>query len=131
MAALIYLDTHVVAWLYATGRRGFPEAAIRMLEQTEGLRISPMVRLELQYLYEIGRVAEPALPVVDTMEATLGITICSAGFPAIIKEAEAQPWTRDPYDRLIVAHAGLFDAPLLTKDAEIHRHYPRAVWESA
>ena len=129
MAALIYLDTHVVAWLYAAGSRGLPEAVTGVLEETKDLRISPMVRLELQYLYEIGRVADPALPVVDTMEASLGVTICSAPFPAIIKEAEGLQWTRDPFDRLIVAHAGLFDATLLTKDSEIHRYYPKAVWE--
>lgn len=125
---MIYLDTHVVAWLYGAGPTGFPDAALQLVEETDDLRISPMVRLELQYLYEIDRVAEPALPVVDAMEATLGVTICKASFPAIIREAEQQHWTRDPFDRLIVAQAALFDAPLLTKDAEIHQNYARAVW---
>lgn len=125
-----YLDTHVIAWLYANGSVGFPEGAIQLLEQSEDLRISPMVRLDLQYLFEVGRVGEPALPVVDTMEAVLGISVCSAAFPAIVKEAEAQSWTRDPFDHLIVAHAALFDAPVLTKDSEILKHYAHAVWEA-
>ena len=128
MAPLIYLDTHVVAWLYAGATSGFPDQAIRLLEETDDIRISPMVRLELQYLFEVGHVGQPALPVVDAMEATLGMRLCQASFPAVVREAEERNWTRDPFDRLIVAQAALFQAPLLTKDREIHAHYPRAVW---
>lgn len=128
MAPLIYLDTHVVAWLYAGGVSGFPEPAIRALEEYEDIRIAPMVRLELQYLFEIGRVAQPALPVLDAIESALGMTVCQASFPAVVREAEDQHWTRDPFDRLIVAQATLFQAPLLTKDHEIHAHYHGAFW---
>ena len=128
MASVIYLDTHVVAWLYAGGAAGFPDAALKVLEETEDIRISPMVRLELQYLYEIERVSQPALPVVDAIETALGMTICQASFPAVVREAEGHRWTRDPFDRLIVAQAALFQAPLLTKDQEIRANYPRAMW---
>lgn len=128
MASLIYLDTHVVMWLYAGGKAGLPEQAIRWLEESDDIRISPMVRLELQYLFEIGRVAQPALPVVDTIETALGLVICQASFAAVVREAEAHAWTRDPFDRLIVAQAALFQAPLLTKDATIHANYEQAMW---
>jgi PIN domain nuclease of toxin-antitoxin system len=37
-------------------------------------------------------------------------------------------WTRDPFDRLIVAQAAVRDAPLLTKDRAIRRRYRAAVW---
>lgn len=131
MARVIYLDTHVVAWLYAGGAAGFPEFAIRLLEDTDDIRISPMVRLELQYLYEIERVTQPALPVLDAVESALGLTICQAAFPAVVREAEGHTWTRDPFDRLIVAQAALFDAPLVTRDETIHRHYAEALWDSA
>lgn len=128
---MIYLDTHVVAWLYASGATGFPEPAIRLLEDSDDIRISPMVRLELQYLYEIERVTQPALPVLDAVESALGLTICQAGFPAVVRETEGHSWTRDPFDRLIVAHAALFEAPLVTRDDAIHRHYAGARWDTA
>lgn len=129
MVSLIYLDTHVVAWLYAQGRDAIPAYSARWLEGAADIRISPMVRLELQYLYEIQRVDRPPLPVLDALEAALGLTVCQAAFPAVVREAEAQAWTRDPFDRLIVAQAALLDAPLITKDATIHAHYSKAVWD--
>jgi len=125
---LIYLDTHVVAWLYALGPNALPRNARQRLERADEIRISPMVRLELQYLYEIGRVTEPALTVLDTIESATALVTCRTPFPAIVREAERQTWTRDPFHRLIVAQAALLEAPLLTKDQTIHQHYPRAIW---
>ena len=128
MADLIYLDTHVVAWLYARGGDALGARARDELERADEVRCSPMVRLELQYLYEVGRVAEPALPVMDALAAALGLRMCDAPFFAVVREAENMSWTRDPFDRLIVAQAALHGAPLLTKDETIQAVYERAVW---
>ncbi len=129
MAPLIYLDTHVVAWLYAEGGAAVPGASARLIETTSDIRISPMVRMELQYLYEIQRVTQPALTVLDALTAALGLSLCDAPFAAVVREAEQQIWTRDPFDRLIVAQAALHDAILITKDRQIHAHYEKAIWE--
>lgn len=125
---MIYLDTHVVAWLYAGGGGAIPESVALRLEASEDIRISPMVRMELQYLFEIGRVAERPLPVLDALGAALGLILCNAPFGAVVRQAEDECWTRDPFDRLIVAQARLVDAPLVTKDATIHEHYALATW---
>jgi PIN domain nuclease of toxin-antitoxin system len=61
---VIYLDTHVVAWLHAPGDQPLSAEAIRRIEGAEEIRTSPMVRLELPYLFEIGRVAQPSAPPV-------------------------------------------------------------------
>lgn len=128
MAPLIYLDTHVVAWLHATGDRLLSPGAVRRIEEADELRISPMVRLELQYLYEVGRVGQRATTVLDALQAALGLRVCDAPFPAVARAAEGETWTRDPFDRMIVAQAALREAPLLTRDRILHRHYDRAVW---
>lgn len=39
-----------------------------------------------------------------------------------------ESWTRDPFDRLIVANAKAAGAPLITKDERIRKHYRRAIW---
>lgn len=128
MADLIYLDTHVVVWLYAQGAPALSPRAAYELEAAAELRCSPMVRLEVQYLFEVGRITEPALVVMDELAATLGLRICDTPFFAVVREAEQQNWTRDPFDRLIVAQSELNGAPLVTKDETIHAAYPRAVW---
>jgi len=128
MAGLIYLDTHVVAWLYGLGASALSEAAAREIEGAAEVRVSPMVRLELQYLYETGRTTEPALPVLDALQTMIGVILCDAPFPAVIREAERHDWTRDPFDRIIVAQSALAGAKLVTKDRELHLHYPASIW---
>ena len=128
---MIYLDTHVLVWLYAYGRGGVPEAVATRMETTDRLLISPMVRLELEYLKEIGRVDEPPITVLDALETVIGLKVCNASFHAVVGEAESQNWTRDPFHRLIVAHAALFNAQLITKDDTIRANYLHAYWDES
>lgn len=43
---MIYLDTHVVVWLYAFGAEKLSKRARELMEQPSSLLISPMVLLE-------------------------------------------------------------------------------------
>ena len=45
-----------------------------------------------------------------------------------VEAAERLSWTRDPFDRLIVAQASLAGAPLVTKDRMIRKHFAKAAW---
>ena len=55
-------------------------------------------------------------------------TSCSMPFRDVAMEALQEKWTRDPFDRLIVANAKAAGAPLVTKDEHIRKHYRRAIW---
>jgi len=125
--ALIYLDTHVVAWLYAGQAELLSPKAAKLVE-AEALRISPMVILELEYLREIGRLTVGGNTVVQSLSAQLGLEVCDLSFPAVIESALDQRWTRDPFDRVIVGHAALAASPLLSKDRGVRRHYRLARW---
>ena len=127
---MIYLDTHVVVWLYSKGKSAIPQIAVDAIRAQE-VKISPMVHLELQYLYEIGRVSTPAAVVYDELAGTIGLAICDKAFLAVVTEANKQSWTRDPFDRIIVAQAALSDDSLVTKDAIIHKHYPNTLWDNS
>lgn len=130
MAPLIYLDTHVAAWLYG-GRTDLLPQGVQALLEEHDLLISPAVLLELQYLYEIRRTAAPGQEVVDTLQRDLGLTICDLPFREVARVALTQSWTRDPFDRLIVSQAILRGLPLLTKDRPIHENFSEALWPSA
>jgi PIN domain nuclease of toxin-antitoxin system len=125
--AVIFLDTHATVWLYAGEVERFPRRAQARLE-TEALVISPIVVLELQYLHEVGRVIDGPTLIVKELEKALGLSVKADDFERIILSALAQSWTRDPFDRIIVAQAQLNSAPLLSKDETIRRHYRRAFW---
>ena len=127
MAALIYLDTHVAAWLFA-GRTGLLTPGARQLLDESDLLISPAVVLELQYLFEIRRVEEPAAVVVEALGRDLGVRVCTLPFYGVVEVALGQSWTRDPFDRLIASQAMLRDLPLLTRDGDLRDHCHRAVW---
>ena len=79
MASLIYLDTHVIAWLYAGQTERIPAAARKAINQSE-LLISPMVLVELQYLIEIGRFTDPVEQVLEVLGRDLGLKVCDLQF---------------------------------------------------
>jgi PIN domain nuclease of toxin-antitoxin system len=124
---VIYLDTHVVVWLYSRDESRFAPRALELLEEHE-LLISPMVILELEYLYETARVTEPARAMVEYLGDRVQLRLCSRPFEEVVRRAALMKWARDPFDRMITAQASLGDTMLLTKNGEIHTHYPHAAW---
>jgi PIN domain nuclease of toxin-antitoxin system len=47
----------------------------------------------------------------------------------VINAAKELSWTRDPFDRLISAHAIVANVPLITADETIREHLHLAVWD--
>lgn len=127
MEALIYLDTHIVAWLFAGRVDLLTPKAVATIE-AEDLAVSPIVVLELQYLHETDRVAVGAETIVRSLRTAIGLTVCDLPFSAVVDAAREQTWTRDPFDRIVVGQAASADRALITKDRSIRRHYRRAVW---
>lgn len=124
----MHLDTHAVVWLYQGRTDLFPSVARRLLD-IEPLAVSPMVALELDLLYEIGRTAGPADLVLAELHRQLGLVTSSATFSSVAGAATGLTWTRDPFDRLISAQAVVEDETLLTKDRRIREHLALARWD--
>ncbi len=128
MERVAYLDTHAVVWLYAGDLSLFPKKALRLIEDAE-IKISPIVQLELQYLWEVERIKVKPEKILKALETNPGIKVCAEDFEKIVAASVHQSWTRDPFDRIITAQASLADAFLITKDESIHKHYKKTVWE--
>ena len=124
---MIYLDTHAVIWLYQNDRDKFTRKGADLIEGQE-LFISPMVELEIEYLFEIEIIREKSSAILDFLRARIGLKISEVSFSDVIKSAKTMKWTRDPFDRIITAGAAVQDVPLLTKDRTILTHYPKAIW---
>ena len=125
---MVFLDTPALLLFHQGDRRLLSEQAISLFDEADALLISPIVLLETQYLKEIGRIRFSADTVFQQMSALYELQLEEKGFAQAIWKAMEYSWTRDPFDRIITAHASLFDAVLLTKDQLIQQHYPRAVW---
>lgn len=128
METLTYLDTHVVVWVYAGLLDRLSDAVMERIE-CDRIVISPMVELELQYLFETGRVGIPGKIVVSELGERIGLGVCSKPFLKIVACALQQNWTRDPFDRIIVAHAALDDSVLVSRDRAIADNYSRTFWQ--
>jgi len=116
-----------VGWLYEGADRRIP-AAVRDLLESEKPFVSPIVELELTYLYEVGRVTEPAEAPLSALCKTIGLQTADVALAALVEAAAKLDWTRDPFDRMISAQAIVADAPLITADRTILANLPLATW---
>lgn len=124
---MIYLDTHVVAWLYSGLTDKLTDIAKTLINDND-VYISAIVRLELQYLYEIKRLKDEPDVIISNLSDQIGLKICNKNFNDIISTTLTITWTRDPFDRIITANALLNNNILLTKDQNILDNYLYAKW---
>ena len=125
---IAYLDTNVAVWLAQGALTRVSPRAQQAVEKAD-LLISPIVLVELEYLYEVHRIKLPSQDVFVKLQHEIGLRICDLAFTSIASVTVGEKWTRDPFDRIIVAHAkanGL--APLVSADQEIQQHYLRTIW---
>jgi PIN domain nuclease of toxin-antitoxin system len=109
-ARVILLDTNALIWMAAGHRRARP-----LTDQPAPLRVSPASLLELHFLEESGRIRVD----IDAVVADGRWTIDEPpSLPWMLRAGEER-WTRDPFDRLIVAHGRLRGWRLATADDAI------------
>ena len=125
---MIYLDTHVILWLYLRKGEGLSDRAQQLIEYEDVIVISPMILLELDYLHEIGRTTLGSSQVFDYLRQQLGLQICQKAFMDVVRKASQLSWTRDPFDRIITAQSAIDQNTLITKDKIIQENYEYAVW---
>lgn len=115
-AVVILLDTNALIWLEQGHRR------MRALAHgPRRLYISPANLLELQFLLEAGRVRLRDTTVADFAESERWVLDDPPAAPWFTKALDLS-WTRDPFDRLLVAHARLRGWRLATGDAALLQH---------
>ena len=123
-----YLDTNVVLHLYRVELKNITKRAKHAIERYD-LLVSPMVMLELNYLYETRRIVATGEAILGELYQSIDLRICSMPFDRIIQTAGKESWTRDAFDRIIVSNAKAnHNAPLISSDAVIAEHYPNTIW---
>ena len=123
----VYLDTHAVIWLYTKELNRFSKNTLEILRNNY-LLISPMVKLELQYLYDKKRVNAPPDQVINSLKQVIHLKICQKNWLNVVNVALTCDFTRDAFDRLIMAHAMLDNSILISKDTNLTEHYTNCVW---
>lgn len=111
---MILLDTNAVIWMHHGHRRG------RRLENHFGrLYVSPANLLELQFLIEAGRVQLRSGAAVRDLAEDDRWEMDNPSSVDWFERALDLAWTRDPFDRLLVAHAAFRGWRLATGDGPL------------
>jgi PIN domain nuclease of toxin-antitoxin system len=109
-AAVILLDTHAAIWIVQGHRRARP------LKRYPRIYLSPASVLEIQFLAEVGRLRLRAglspTALADDDRWRLDEAPPAKWFAAACELS----WTRDPFDRLLAAHARVRGWKLATAD---------------
>jgi PIN domain nuclease of toxin-antitoxin system len=59
----------------------------------------------------------------------IGLKVSDHPFPAVARAALFETWTRDPFDRMIVAQARADGySGLVTSDEKIRENYSKTIW---
>ncbi|MEE9411456.1 MAG: PIN domain-containing protein [Methylococcales bacterium] len=124
---MIFLDTHVVVWLFSGYVTKLSKVVVDHIENND-LFISHVVRLELQYLFEIGRITAAPETIIKNLNASIGLKVSLMKTEQVFDKAIEYSWTRDVFDRLITAEADVSGFVLITKDKIILANYNKAIW---
>lgn len=107
---MILLDTHAAIWLSRGHTRSRP------LERLPRLYLSPATLLEVQFLAEAGRVRLARGQSADALARDARWQLDEPPSAKWFATACDLTWTRDPFDRLLAAHARLRGWKLATAD---------------
>jgi PIN domain nuclease of toxin-antitoxin system len=96
------LDTHFLIWILSNAKR---LEQFSWLDDYRPWGISPISLLELQILSETGRI-ELAANFANRVMTDTRFILDEAPLVTVVQRALSLSWTRDPFDRIIVAQHG-------------------------
>lgn len=116
----LLLDTHFLLWA-VTGAARLDEFG--WLERYAPLGVSPLSFLEIRFLAEAGRLEVRDAEFMEAVSSDPRFVVDEAPLVPIVRHALALTWTRDPFDRLLVAHSRARRVPFCTIDQRIRAHH--------
>jgi len=123
---MVFIDTHIAIWLYNGNTQMLSAKGKRALE-TSDIRVTPMVKLEIEYLYEIGKIKKGPDEILSALSDSIDLRIDDIPLTDLVETAIGKKWTRDPFDRMIVGHAKKRNAVLISADHNIAKHYKKTM----
>jgi PIN domain nuclease of toxin-antitoxin system len=122
----VLLDTHVFLWIHTEPERVGEHLGL-VEDRRNVLLVSAASSWEIAIKYGLGRLPLPESPehYVPERLRIIGAEALAIEHTHSLAVAALPPLHRDPFDRLLVAQAGLLDVPILTADPQVAQ-YPVA-----
>lgn len=118
-AVNILLDTHFLLWIVGGAGR---LAEFPWLDRYRPWGVSPVSLLEVQFLAEVGRLAA-APEFADRVIRDPRFLVDDVPVLALVRHGLRLEWTRDPFDRLLVAHSLARRVPFCSVDRTVRAHH--------
>ena len=116
----LLLDTHFLIWLALGSKR---LAEFPWLDRHRPWGVSPVSFLEIQSLAEIGRISVRNPEFTRAVMEDPRFSVDDIPLVTLIRHALGLEWTRDPFDRMLVAHSTARRLRLCTTDRSIRAHH--------
>lgn len=118
--AAVLVDTHVLLWILSNSPR---LKELSWFHQELDWTVSPISLLELKFLDECGKIRVDVKKVSEGLSQDERFIMNDVSLEELCKQAWDLNWTRDPFDRLLVAHSLVRSIPLGTVDQLIRKNY--------
>ncbi len=126
----VLLDTCVFLWLADEKHRLSARARGILEDSSNTLRLHQASPWEIQIKYSLGKLPLPYPPRIAVPEAIkrLKLNYCTLDDETIYTLEKLPHLHRDPFDRLILAHAIHEGLPIVTPDPLIEQYPVRTLW---
>jgi PIN domain nuclease of toxin-antitoxin system len=122
----VLLDTHALLWALGDVGKLSVRARECLLDPENEILVSAISAIEVAIKKSMGKLEFPGVFAAGVKAA--GFTLCDVGF-AVAEQLETLPYLhRDPFDRMLVAHAMSEGVPLVTRDPAIQRYSVQTIW---
>jgi PIN domain nuclease of toxin-antitoxin system len=124
----VLLDTHVFLWLQTEPERLAVHLPV-VEDPRNQLLVSAVSSWEIAIEYGLGRLPLPEPPerYVPERLRVIGAQALAIEHTHALAVAALPHLHRDPFDRLLVAQAGLLDVPILTADPQVVQYQVRTL----
>ncbi len=115
---MIVLDTHIWFWMVTQDWKRFPSAWHNDIELADQVGVSPISCYEIVLAEERGRLELPCAAedwFRDALES-MDIVLLPLNAAVACRAVELSPVHKDPFDRLIIATALVYDGRLASVD---------------
>ena len=126
----VILDTHTLIWATANPSRLSREAAKVVADPANEILVSAASAWEIATKVRLGKMPDSEPMEGRFMEAIdeAGFTLLSIDAPTALRAGRLIGDHRDPFDRILAAHAIALDIPIVSKDAKLDMFPIRRIW---
>ena len=121
----IVVDSHALFWFLTANEKLSPRAR-RMIEHAQIVIVPSIVVMEILYILEKNSMSVRFIELLGELKAKNYLV-----YPLdleIISQTVSVTSGLEMHDRIIVATATYFNAPLISRDSEIKRVYEKTIW---